>query len=224
MVSSYIEAKFFQNHGLLLYRILGTPRAEGGRGEVNLPPQWVVWHARPRVGGFFLSMLINFRYIFRWFFRPNSENANFVKCMVFYWKNNDFHRSTPSFFHVFFDLFLVIFRHRVLYGFVYDFGNNFGSIFHPFSILWPSFWHIFSVSIFSWFLDAILDHFWLKIWSQKTNRRFPRRHLFWYLFVFFSGLRSRHRFLMVFDGFGSLFGRCFMDFNAFSHLWRTSFE
>ncbi len=46
-------------------------------------------------------ILDHFWCLFRWLFRPNSENVNFVKCVVFYWKNNDFQGLTPSFVHVF---------------------------------------------------------------------------------------------------------------------------
>ena len=119
-----------------------------------------------------------------------------------------FPRFDTFIFSCFFDDFSIIFRHRILYRFFHDFGCHFGSIFHPFSTLWPSFWHTFSVSIFWWFLDAILDDFWSKIYNPNSN---PERHFF-YFFLVFSGTRSRDGFWMNFDGFLLDFGWIFINF------------
>ena len=114
-----------------------------------------------------------------------------------------------------FDVFLIIFRHRILYRFFHDFGCHFGSIFHWFSTLWTSFWHTFSVSIFSWFFDAILK-------QKGTNLNQPdgipsvtffiKNHVFFWASIW-------HRFLMDFDGF--LVGFC-MDFHEFWTHFRAS--
>jgi len=114
-------------------------------------------------------------------------------------------------------IFRWLFRHRILYRFFHDFGCNFGSIFHPFSTLWPSFWHTFSVSIFSWFLDAIQDDFWSKIYNPNSN---PERHFFELFSCFFWASFQG----WILDGFWWILVGFWMDFHEFwTHFGASGF-
>ena len=141
--------------------------------------------------------------------------------MFFLRKNNDFQGSAGPFFmffHILFDAFSNLSRHRILYGFFMILGG----FLTPFSTLFRPFRHHFQVL----FRHRFFNDFWMPFWSTFGSKSIIptaiRRVTFSDFCMVFSGPRFGKRFFMKFSGFGwFLDGFCwflvsfFMDFYEF---------
>jgi hypothetical protein len=104
---------------------------------------------------------------FWWLFEEIPDFVIFVKRGFFLRGSKVFQGSAASFLIFFNDLFR-LFSGSIFVLFFHDFGSPVGSIFHPFSTLWASFWDTCSVSICVWFFEPKVVQNGIK--KSSTNR------------------------------------------------------